>query len=191
MGDGGVKQYDRGPGEGGNRTRPSIREGEAANWYGVGMRPLRVYADTSVFGGCFDPEFAPESRRFFDLVRAGSVKLLMSEVVVRELAKAPGQVRELLTSLPAASVVQVGLTRDVIELRDAYLAAGILDPESRDDATHVAAATVARADAIVSWNFKHIVRIDKMRAYNQVNLQTGFGLLSIVSPQEVRIDEST
>jgi predicted nucleic acid-binding protein len=69
------------------------------------------------------------------------------------------------------------------------MAAGILDPQSKDDATHVAAATVARADAIVSWNFKHLVRIDKMRAYNQVNLQTGFGLLSIVSPQEVRFDE--
>jgi hypothetical protein len=78
-----------------------------------------------------------------------------------------------------------------IDLRDAYLAAGILDPQWTDDATHVAAATVARADAIVSWNFKHIVRIDKMRAYNQVNLQTGFGLLSIVSPQEVRLDEGT
>jgi predicted nucleic acid-binding protein len=155
------------------------------------MRALRVYADTSVFGGCFDAEFAPESERFFDLVRAGRVKLLVSEVVVRELADAPGHVRELLTSLPAESVVRVGLTRDVIELRDAYLAAGILDRQSVDDATHVATATVARADAIVSWNFKHIVRIDKMRAYNQVNLQTGFGLLSIVSPQEVRLDEAT
>ena len=92
---------------------------------------------------------------------------------------------------PSCSVEQVRLTRDVIDLRNAYLAAGILDPQSTDDATHVAAATVARADAIVSWNFKHIVRIDKMRAYNQVNLQTGFGLLSIVSPQEVRLDEAT
>ena len=154
------------------------------------MKPLRVYADTSVFGGCFDPEFAAESRRFFDLVRVGRVKLLVSEVVVRELARAPSRVRELLRSLPADAVVQVTLTRDVIELRNAYLAAGILDPQSADDATHVAAATVARADAIVSWNFKHIVRIDKMRAYNQVNLQTGFGLLSIVSPQEVRLDEA-
>jgi hypothetical protein len=71
------------------------------------------------------------------------------------------------------------------------MAAGILDPQSTDDATHVAAAIVARADAIVSWNFKHIVRIDKMRAYNQVNLQIGFGLLSIVSPQEVHFDEAT
>ena len=158
---------------------------------GVRMKPLRVYADTSAFGGCFDVEFAAESERFFDLVRAGSVTLLVSEVVVRELATAPAQVRELLRSLPAESVVQVSLTRDVIELREAYLTAGILDRQSTDDATHVAAATVARADAIVSWNFKHIVRIDKMRAYNQVNLQAGFGLLSIVSPQEVRLDEAT
>jgi predicted nucleic acid-binding protein len=150
-----------------------------------------VYADTSVFGGCFDTDFAAESERFFDLVRAGRVKLLVSEVVVRELASAPQQVRELLESLPVDSVLQVGLTRDVIELREACLAAGILDRQSTDDATHVTAATVARADAIVSWNFKHIVRIDNMRAYNQVNLQTGFGLLSIVSPQEVRLDEAT
>ena len=64
------------------------------------------------------------------------------------------------------------------------------DPKAADEGLYfVADATVARADAIVSWNFRHIVRVDKMRAYNQVNLQTGFGLLSIVSPQEVRFDE--
>ena len=114
------------------------------------MKPLRVYADTSVFGGCFDAEFEAESERFFDLVRAGRVKLLLSEVVVRELAGAPVRVRELLSSLPEGAVAPVALTRDVIDLRNAYLAAGILDPQSTDDATHVAAATVARADAIVS-----------------------------------------
>jgi hypothetical protein len=115
---------------------------------------------------------------------ARRVKLLVSEVVVRELAKAPTRVLALLRSFPAECVELVSLTRDTIDLRDAHLAAGILEPESTDDATHV-------ADALVSWNFKHIVRIDKMRAHNRVNLQTGFGLLSIVSPQEVRLDEAT
>ncbi len=153
------------------------------------MRPLRVYVDTSVFGGCFDPEFAAESNRFFDLVRMGRVVVLVSQVVIDELAEAPAQVRDLFRSLPVESVTPVDLTPVIIELRNAYIAAGIVSPRFMDDATHVAAATVTRADAIVSWNFKHIVRVDKMRAYNQVNLQTGFGLLSIVSPQEVRIDE--
>ena len=78
---------------------------------------------------------------------------------------------------------------NLFELAQAYVAAGIVSQRFVDDATHVAAATVARADAIVSWNFRHIVRVDKMRAYNQVNLQAGFGLLSIVSPQEVRFDD--
>ena len=95
----------------------------------------------------------------------------------------------LLESLPSGTVVGLTLTEAVIELREAYLEAGIVSRQSVNDATHVAAATVSRADAIVSWNFRHIVRMDKMRAYNQVNLQTGFGLISIVSPQEVRFDD--
>lgn len=153
------------------------------------MKPLRIYVDTSVFGGCFDTEFDAESKRFFDLVRVGRILVLVSQVIVDELGDAPSSVRDLFLSLATDAVAPIDLTPDVIELRDAYIAAGIVSPRFVDDATHVAAATVARADAIVSWNFKHIVRIDKMRAYNQVNLQMGFGLLSIVSPQEVRFDD--
>lgn len=153
------------------------------------MKPLRVYVDTSVIGGCFDAEFAAESARFFDHVRAGRVIVLVSAVVVDEIGQAPEEIRRFFHSLPFDAVASVELTKDIIELRNAYLAAGIVSPRFVDDATHVAAATVARADAIVSWNFKYIVRVDKMRAYNQVNLQAGFGLLSIVSPREVRFDD--
>ena len=42
---------------------------------------------------------------------------------------------------------------------------------------------------VVSWNFKHIVRLDKMKAYNQVNLLNGYGILTIISPLEVMTDE--
>ena len=81
------------------------------------------------------------------------------------------------------------MTAAAIRLRDAYLRARILGRASIVDATHVALATVAHADAIVSWNFKHIVRVDKMRAFNAVNLFEGHGLLSIVTPNEVRFDD--
>jgi predicted nucleic acid-binding protein len=154
-----------------------------------GVEPLRVYVDTSVFGGCLDAEFAAESQRFFALVHAGRIVVLISQVVVDELADAPQQVREVLESLPMESAVLVELTPEIIKLRNAYLAAGIVHHRYMDDATHVAAATVVSSDAIVSWNFRHIVRLDKMRAYNQVNIQAGYGRLSIVSPQEVRLDE--
>jgi hypothetical protein len=142
-----------------------------------------------VYGGCFDAEFADESRRVIDLVHERRVAVLVSDVLVRELNGAPEAVRELFQSLPPEMISVVELTADVIELRDAYVAAGIVDARSINDATHVAAATVARAHAIVSWNFRHIVRLDKIRSYNEVNLLNGYGLLSIVSPREVQVDE--
>lgn len=57
------------------------------------MKPLRIYTDTSVIGGCLDAEFAEHSLRFIDEVNAGRVVLLISEVLVRELANAPPAVR--------------------------------------------------------------------------------------------------
>ena len=153
------------------------------------MRPLRIYTDTSVIGGCFDRVFAADSTRFFQAVVRGQVVLLLSEIVLRELEDAPTRVRALLTSLPRTAVERVEITEEVLELRDAYIKAKILTPRSANDAAHVAAATIARADAIVSWNFRHIVRLDKMKAYNQINLLHGYGILTIISPKEVSVDE--
>lgn len=153
------------------------------------MKRMRIYADTSVIGGCFDPEFAVESLRLVDAVRRGRLVLLLSDVVLAELADAPARVQAVLQSLPATAVEKVEITEEVLQLRDAYLAAKVVGPRWADDAAHVAAATVTRADAIVSWNFQHIVRLDKMKAYNQVNLKQGYGMLTIVTPKEVATDE--
>ena len=149
------------------------------------MKKFRVYADTSVIGGCFDDEFRDDSLRFIDSVRGGRHLLLLSEIVIAELEKAPEDVIALLRTLPQREVERVPIDANVLYLRDAYLKARILTPRWADDAAHVAAATVARADAIVSWNFRHIVRLDKMKAYNRINVLEGYGILTIVTPKEV------
>jgi hypothetical protein len=77
----------------------------------------------------------------------------------------------------------------VHRLQQAYLAAGVLGKRSEGDAAHVAVASVARVDAIVSWNFRDLVREDRIRGFNRVNLGAGYGLIMIVSPQEVRFDD--
>lgn len=150
---------------------------------------LRIYADTSVFGGCFDPGLEEDSRRVFALVRAGRALLLVSQVVADELRDAPLRVRRMLEELPASQTQSIALTHSVLDLRDAYLAAGVVGIDSQDDATHVAAASAARADSIVSWNFRHIVRRDKIRRYNEVNIRLGHPTLTIVSPRELRLDD--
>ena len=150
---------------------------------------LRIYVDTSVIGGCFDEEFAVHSMRVLRLAEKGRLSLLISEVTRRELEPAPPQVRELLASLSPRCIEEVAGSEQAIRLRDAYIAAGVVGLKWLDDALHVALATVVKADAIVSWNFKHIVRLDKMKAYNDVNLRNGYGIITIVSPKEVAADE--
>jgi hypothetical protein len=151
--------------------------------------PLRIYVDTSVFGGCFDAPFREESLRFFGLVRADRIRILISTVTFEELALAPETVRAVLAGLPPESLEEVPLGEQTIELRDAYIRAGVVTRKSREDATHVAAATVSGADAIVSWNFRHIVRLDRMWAYNAINERRGYGRLTIISPREVRLGD--
>ena len=50
---------------------------------------------------------------------------------------------------------------------------------------HIAIAAVAEVDVVVSWNFRHIVRLDKIRLFNGVNLECGYKPLTIYSPREV------
>jgi hypothetical protein len=99
------------------------------------------------------------------------------------------EVRSILPSLPEEAVEPVAIGEEVLALRDAYLDAGILRPRWLDDAGHVAAATVAHADAITSGNFRHIVRLDKMKDYNEVNVENGYGTLTIISPRELPTGE--
>ncbi len=153
------------------------------------MKALRIYADTSVIGGCCDMEFAKDSLRLMELVRRKRMVLLLSDIVIAELIGAPARVQAIVKSLPVSEIENVAITKEVLALRDAYLRAKILSQRWSDDAAHVAAATVARADAIASWNFQHIVRLDKMKAYNQVNLLRGYGMLTIVTPREVVADD--
>jgi len=154
------------------------------------VRLLRIYIDSSVVGGCKDAEFEEDSQRVIDWARAGELTLLISEITLRELEPAPPGVKDILVILPAACLELVPLTAEILTLRDAYIRAGVVGPQWTDDAGHVAAASVARADAIVSWNFKHIVRLEKIRGYNQVNESRGYRSLTIITPGEVRLHES-
>lgn len=119
----------------------------------------------------------------------GRATLCYSAIVLDELREAPLQVRALLENLPGECIEEIAITSAIHDLSRAFLKAGIVDPQWLDDTLHVAAATVAGVDAIVSWNFKHIVRLDRIRAYHAVSLAEGYGMIQIVSPREVAFDE--
>ncbi|MBI5190707.1 MAG: PIN domain protein [Nitrospirae bacterium] len=145
----------------------------------------RVYIDTSVIGGCLDDEFARWSNLLFDEFRATVKVPVVSDLTLKELEYAPEEVRGILESLPESMFEYVFLTEEASWLADAYIAHGAVGIKSMVDAQHIAVASVARVDVLVSWNFKHIVNLDRIRMFNAVNLMYGYPLLEIRSPLEV------
>ncbi len=149
------------------------------------MRIIRVYADTSVYGSVFDEEFSEPSQTFFQNVRDGRFRLVLSDVVAREIHGAPEQVRSLFTEMMLYSDVAENLNEAVL-LQQSYLRHGIVGAASMTDALHVAAATVSGCQILLSWNLKHIVHYLKIPLYNRA---FGYHEIAIHTPLEVSYDE--
>jgi len=149
----------------------------------------RIYTDTSVIGGCLDIEFAAFSKRLFERFARGKDLLVLSDITRLELERAAAVVRAVLDQLPPSAVEEVRFTPEAKDLAEQYIAARVIGPGSLLDAQHIATATINRVDVLVSWNFKHIVNINRIHGYNSVNLRLGYPLLEIRSPQEVDADE--
>jgi hypothetical protein len=148
------------------------------------MRP-RIYTDTSVIGGCLDSEFRESSIRLMQLFRTGRAIMVFSDLTQLELDGAPPGVHRVLDTVPEAFKESIEVTDEASDLARRYIQEGVIVESKWVDAQHIALATVSRVDVLVSWNFKHIVNLERIRGYNGVNLKAGYPLLEIRTPQEV------
>lgn len=153
------------------------------------MKRLLIYVDASVVGGCEDEEFASGSLALWRLFIEGRYVMALSEHTLRELAGAPEPVRLRLSEIPEAHCMMVPDSQEAAALADAYLAHGVVGPGSHADALHVALATVSHADVLVSWNFKHIVNLRRIRLFDAVNLESDYPGIEIRTPLEILRDE--
>jgi predicted nucleic acid-binding protein len=149
------------------------------------MKTLRIYVDTSVIGGVYDPEFEPWSKGLLEDFRARRYAPVLSDVTAAEVAKAPEQVRAIHQELLRIGAEALRVDEEALDLLQAYERRQILGSRYRNDMLHIALATVGGVDVVVSWNFKHIVRLDKIRLFNAINLEFGYNSLVIYSPREV------
>lgn len=148
------------------------------------MNP-RVYIDTSVVGGCFDEEFSVWSLNLFNEFRKGSKIAVISDLTRRELEGAPKNIKNVLLSLPKGSIENVFLSDEAERLASHYLNNGVVSKKHVVDAQHIAIASVERVDVLVSWNFQQIVNLNRIHAFNAVNLMLGYPMLEIRSPREI------
>ncbi|MSP96233.1 MAG: PIN domain protein [Betaproteobacteria bacterium] len=111
---------------------------------------LRIYVDTSVVGGCEDDEFSEHSVQLMELFVRGEFVLVVSTLTLQALAAAPDKVRKHLAPVPEAHIETLQLDTEAMELAEAYISSGVIMAKMRTDAQHIAIATVARVDVLVS-----------------------------------------
>ena len=149
----------------------------------MGMKTLRVYIENSVIGGYFDDEFKEHTCKLFEKFKNGIYIPVISSHVIAELEDgAPDNVKD---NLRAINYEEYIVTDEMTKLAEKYMEQKIISENYYSDALHIAVATVIGVDVLVSWNFKHIVNLNRIKMFNSVNLREGYSILEIRSPREV------
>jgi len=146
---------------------------------------MKIYIDTSVVGGYYDEEFEEPTRELFKKVDNGDIILVVSELLEAELLRAPERVRFHLDKYSEKQIEKVEFTEEAKTLADYYIAEEVVGNTSKADCQHIAIATLNKVDVLVSWNFKHIVNLKRIRSYNAVNLKHNYMMLEIRTPKEI------
>jgi hypothetical protein len=159
------------------------------------MRRRRLYLDSSVLGWSLNrgnPSRHSEANRLLRQIAAGHFVGAYSWVMEDEINDAPKRIRDRLwRKVRTARLRKVDrrLRTDAQVLGETYCSREIVPRAYLDDAIHIAIATLWKADALVSYNFQHIVNLDTMLAVNQLNVELGLNELFLCQPQEVIIHD--
>lgn len=144
---------------------------------------MKVYVENSVIGGYYDKEFKRPTRKLFDLFRLEIHQPVISELTLVELMDgAPEQVIDLIDELQEHKLIVLPRTKESTQLTKAYLKKGVVTQNWKEDAEHIAIATVHNVDVLVSWNFRHILKLDRIEGFNNVNKSLNYHPIEIKSP---------
>mgnify|MGYP001572151248 FL=1 len=152
------------------------------------MKIPKLYFDTSVFNFAIADDVPAEKEitlRLFEEVRSGKYNVFISEIVMLEINKAPEpKAIELRDCIKKINPEELIFDDSAEILAREYIEKGIIPVKYEDDAFHIAIASVNDLDAIVSWNFTHIVKLKTKREVSGINALMGYKPIEICSPQE-------
>ena len=153
---------------------------------------LRLYLETSVWNFSFAddaPERMNSTKRFFDEVRRGAHDVYTSNLVLREISRAPEPRRsELVGLMEEISPVILPMPDEIETIVSRLVTEGVVPAKYDDDAAHIAIALVNDVDVLVSWNFKHIVKVKTRRMVSALCRMLGYREVDICTPEEVCVD---
>lgn len=158
------------------------------------MRKLKLYLDTSVWNFYYADDAIEKmeiTRQFFENIKSGNYQIYSSSVTIREIYNADEKtISELVALMKKYPPIMLEVNDEIDELADIYIGEGVITEKKRDDALHIAIATVYEMDALISWNYRHLANLNKKEKIRAVNIVHGYLKdLEMITPMEVISDE--
>lgn len=153
------------------------------------MKNLKIYLDTSILNFMYAedvPDKMMITKKFFKEIKIKTFHSFISEVVVDEINKTPEPKKTKLSNLiKKFNLGILSLDPRCERLAEEYLRYKLIPSRYRNDAIHIAIATVNEVDVLVSWNLEHMVKLKTVRGVNLINKKLGYKQIDIRTPEEV------
>jgi rRNA-processing protein FCF1 len=157
------------------------------------LKKLKIYLETTIFNFVFADDSLDKKQdtiKLFEEINQGKYIPYTSEYVLRELNKAEETKKlEMLNLVEKHKIIILETSENAEILADKYVNGNIIPIKYRTDGIHIAVATINDLDIIVSYNFKHIVKLKTIMGTENINLREGYKKIGIYSPTEVIEDE--
>lgn len=152
---------------------------------------LKIYLDSTIPNYAFN-KHTPEKQRaassLFQLICQKRMQAFISQVVLNEIFHTPNSQKrkQMLNLVKDCNVLKLNLK--TYNLAQTYIKKQIIPAKNFDDAQHIAIATIYKLNALVSYNFEHILRLKTINAINIINKQLGYQEIALVVPEIILND---
>ena len=141
----------------------------------------KIYLDTSIISAYFDyskPVRQLVTQKWFS-EQIPDYEFFISSLVIEELDNTTDEVlkNNFFNLVNTINPVLLEFNDEIIRLSELYRERVIKN--QIQDALHIAIASYYKINAIVSWNFKHIVNLKTVSEIHKINLEQGYPILEI------------
>ena len=153
------------------------------------MRKSKIYIETSVISHLYAPDVPDkmaETLQLWNEIKSGIYNIYISDVVIAEVERNSEDKRNCLTRyLSEIEYTNISINEEIRKYADELIRLGILSGKHISDCLHIGAAVVYDCDMLLSWNFRHMVKVKTINGIKSVSSLFGYKEMGIYPPSMI------
>jgi predicted nucleic acid-binding protein len=119
-------------------------------------------------------------------IKQGAHNIFISNVVLDEISEnSEGKRMVLLEYLAEIEYTLIQVDDEIRAYAEKIVSEGILTDRQYDDCLHIGCAVVNQCNMLLSWNFKHMVKVKTLNGIRSINAMLGYHGIDIFPPSMI------